>query len=90
MLFSVLKHYLDLYISDTALKVSRSLNCFTTSLFHGVENYFPGLWGSGISDAIFSQFKLGVSRWWRYTGIETILLKYCDHFHNQNVECQLI
>ena len=50
MLFSLLKHYLDTY---TALKVSRSLYCFTTSTFHGVENYFPRLWGPGISDAIF-------------------------------------
>ena len=53
MLFSVLKHYLDLYISDTVLKVSQSLYCFTTSICHGVENYFPRLWGTGISDAIF-------------------------------------
>ena len=53
MLFSLLKHYLDLYISDTALKVSRSLYYFTTSVCHGVENYFPRLWGMGISDAIF-------------------------------------
>ena len=53
MLFSLLKHYLDLYITDTALKLSRSLYCFTTSISHGVENYFPRLWGTGISDAIF-------------------------------------
>ena len=53
MLFSLLKHYLDLYISDTALKVFRSLYCFTTSTCHGVENYFPRLWGKGISGAIF-------------------------------------
>ena len=39
---------------DTALKVSRSLYCFNTSIFHGVENYFPRLWDMGISDAIFS------------------------------------
>ena len=32
------KHYLDLYINDTALKVSRSLYCFITSISHGVEN----------------------------------------------------
>ena len=24
----------------------------TTSIFHGVENYFPRLWGMGISDTI--------------------------------------
>ena len=53
MLFSVLKRHLDLNITDTALKVSRSLYCFTTSIAHGVENYFPRLWGTGISDAIF-------------------------------------
>ena len=62
MLFSLLKHYLDLYISDTALKVSQSLYCFPTSLCHGVENYFPRLWGTCISDPIFicviAQFKL--------------------------------
>ena len=49
MLFSLLKHYLD---TDTALKVSQSVYCFTT-ISHGVENYFPRLWGTGISDAIF-------------------------------------
>ena len=38
---------------DTALKVSRSVYCFTTSVSHGVENYFLRLWGAGISDAIF-------------------------------------
>ena len=54
MLFYLLKHYLDLYISDTALKVSRSLYFFTTSISHGVENYFPRLWGTGISDAILT------------------------------------
>ena len=47
MLFSLLKHYLD---TDTALKVSQSVYCFTTSIFHGVDNYFPRLWGT---DAIF-------------------------------------
>ena len=42
MLFSLLKQYLD---TDTALKVSQSVYCFTTSISHGVENYFPRLWG---------------------------------------------
>ena len=51
MLFSLLKHYLD---TDTALKVSQSVYRFTASISHGVENYFPRLWGTGISDAIFS------------------------------------
>ena len=48
MLFSLLKHYLD-----TTLKVSQSVYCFTTSISHGVENYFPRLWRTGISNAIF-------------------------------------
>ena len=52
MVFSLLKHYLDLNITDTALKVSKSLYCFTTSICHGVENCFPRLWGTGIPDAI--------------------------------------
>ena len=50
MLFSLLKHYLD---TDTTLKLSQSVYCFTTSISHGVENYFPRLWGTGIFDAIF-------------------------------------
>ena len=48
MLFSLFKHYLEIYITDTALKVSQSLYCFITSVSHGVENYFPRLWGMGI------------------------------------------
>ena len=39
--------YLDLYIGDTALKVSRSLYCFTTSICHCVENHFPRAVGYG-------------------------------------------
>ena len=50
MLISLLKHYLD---TDTVLKVFQSVYCFTTSISHGVDNYFPRLWGTGISDAIF-------------------------------------
>ena len=42
MLFSLLKHYLDLYITDTALKVSGPLYYFTTSISHGVENFSSG------------------------------------------------
>ena len=53
MLFSLLKPYLELYITDTALKVSQFLYCFTTSISHDIENYFPIQWGTGISDAIF-------------------------------------
>ena len=51
--FLYLNIILELYITDTALKISRSLYFLTTSIFHGVENYFPRLWGTGISDAIF-------------------------------------
>ena len=43
LLFSLLKHYLELCITDTALKISRSLYCFTTSISNGFENYFPRL-----------------------------------------------
>ena len=50
MLFSLLKHYLD---TNTALKVSQSVYCFTTSISYGIEQYFPRLWCTGISDAIF-------------------------------------
>ena len=59
MLFSLRKHHLDLFVVDTALKVSRSLYSFTTSISHGVENNFRWLWGMGISDAIFKIY-LGI------------------------------
>ena len=49
MLFALLKHYLD---TETALKVSQFVYYFTTSISRGVENYFPRLWGTGISGAI--------------------------------------
>ena len=49
MFFTLLKHYLD---TDTALKVSQSVYFFTTSISYGIENCFPRLWGTGISDAI--------------------------------------
>ena len=77
MLFSLLKHYLDLYITDTALKVSQSLYCFTTSISHGVEEkYFPKLWGTGISDAIFSYILqlLAASIWMLYFVYEMIFI----------------
>ena len=40
-------------VTDTALKITRFLYCFTTSISYGVVNYSPWLWGTGISDAIF-------------------------------------
>ena len=51
MLFSLLKHYLD---TDIAQKVSQSVYCSIIAISHGVKNYFPRLWGTGISDAIFT------------------------------------
>ena len=49
-------YFLYLNIIWSFMKVSRSLYCVTTSIYHGVENYFPRLWG--ISDAIFFLFNL--------------------------------
>ena len=43
MLSSLFKYYLELYITDTTLKVSRSLYCFATSVSHGVKTISPGL-----------------------------------------------
>ena len=77
MLFSLLKHYLD---TDTTLKVSQSVYCFTTSISHGVENYFPRLWGTGISDAIFAFYSLfkGVKeRGWQVEWIQFYSSKDC-------------
>ena len=45
--------YLNIIWTVSALKVSRSLYCFTASISHSVENCFPRLWGTGISDTIF-------------------------------------
>ena len=43
MLFSLLKHFLELYITVNALKVSASLYClYTTSISHGIEIISPG------------------------------------------------
>ena len=85
MLFSLLKHYLD---TDTALKVSRCLYCFTISIFHGVENYFPRLWGMGISDAIFTTpifhgFEKYFPRLWVRASLVLILhfTKYWVYFY---------
>ena len=50
-------HYLYLRCYFSVLK---PLYCFTTSISHGVENYFPRLWGTSISDAIFKQLAMAV------------------------------
>ena len=59
MLFCLLNYYLD---TDTAQKISQSVysECFTTSISHGVENYFPRLWGIGISDAILHNCAISI------------------------------
>ena len=41
-----------------AVKVSWYFYRFISSIFHGVKNCFPRLWGSGIPDAIFSMMTL--------------------------------
>ena len=41
------------HITLISVKVSRSLYCVTSSVYHGVVNYYPGLWGTGIADGIF-------------------------------------
>ena len=56
--FLYLNIFLDRYVSDTELKVSRSLYCFTICICYGVENYFPRLCDMGISDAILDIFLL--------------------------------
>ena len=61
MLFSLLKPHLDLYTTDTALKVSQCLCCFTTSISHGVENYFPG-WGVRESLMLLSNIAVNYER----------------------------
>ena len=42
MLFSLLKHHLDQYVTNTALKVSRSLYCFATSISMVLKTISPG------------------------------------------------
>ena len=46
-----MQHYVTLF----ALNVTLCLLIYycVTSIAHGVVNYFPGLWGTGTSDAIF-------------------------------------
>ena len=39
------------YITDFVVKASWSLYCFTSSVSHGVKNYFPRLWGMIIFNA---------------------------------------
>ena len=92
MLFSQL---LNLYIAHiVCLKVS--LYCCTSSVSHGVvENYFPGLWGTGIFNAIF--FHLQNKN--IYTGGQYMYrLKVCTHqlltgkanqLHYKPIRCDL-
>ena len=76
MLFSLIKHYLD---TGTALNVSQSLYCFTTSISHGVENYFPRLWGTDISDAIL--YRVGEE-------VDTTLRDKLEHVKTSEKEFQ--
>ena len=83
MLFSLFKHYLELYISHAVLNVSRCLYYmyFTTSISYGVENYFPRLWGTGISEAetlmLFSVTVMCLQVW-----IQNILGPYHKLYQN--------
>ena len=77
MLFSLLKHHLDINITDTALKICQSLYFFTISISHGVENYFPWLWGMGISDAIFQILNLDGGT--RLSYIPALTTAQCNH-----------
>ena len=94
MLFSLLKHHLDLNITDTALKVSRSLYCFTTCISHGVENYFPRLCGTGISDAIFIYATQSMPNFYKYLitqpmGVNRVMMVIFDpafsNIHDTNL-----
>ena len=78
MLFSLLKYYFELYITDTALEVFQSSYFFTTFICHGVENYFSSLWGMGISDAIFQLDLIRLNR---------IILLISDTFKIQSICC---
>ena len=84
MLFSLLEHYLEIYITDTALKVSHSLYCFTTSISHGVENYFPRL-RSTASLMLFFDIGNGVVKLMSIEGwIMKILLYYYKYTYCSN------
>ena len=72
MLFSLLKYYLD-----TALKVSQSVYGFTISISHGIENYFPRLWGTGTSDAIFINYYYYLDLYITDTALKVSQSVYC-------------
>ena len=75
MLFSPFQHYLDLYITDTALKVSQCLYCFTTSVSHGVETISPGC---GVWAPLVLFFVKKISN-------ETVKLHICNSLHSQAI-----
>ena len=60
MLFSLLKHYLDLYVTDTALKLSQSLYCFSTSISHVLKTISPGC---GVRTSLMLIVSTGSIRW---------------------------
>ena len=52
----------------------------------GVENFFPGLWGIGISDAIFNQFCIHATDLCKNVEVQTSTsflghVKYFSLFH---------
>ena len=88
MLFSLFKYNMEFHITDTALKVSRSLYCFTTSISHGVENYFSRLWGTGISGAILIPFLLVDVDY--FVMIHSLLLELCQLTYQLNLQVKVI
>ena len=73
---------MDLYITDTALEVSRSLYGFTTSISHGVEKYFPRL-----LVLFFCFVRLESVFRWRLSamGILLVLVKNCIDLNNKTL-----
>ena len=63
--------------------------CFATSISHGVEKYFPRLWCTGISDAIFS-FVSGHEELFKYCllgkcNIDLIIIVQSVYVKNEHV-----
>ena len=60
MVFCLLKHYLELYVTDNALKVSASLySLYTTSICHGVEIVSTGC---GVRASLMLFLKINLSK----------------------------
>ena len=61
--FYLLKHYLDLHITDTALNVSQSLYSCTVYTIMVLKTISPRLSGTVISEAIFCVYD-NLKNWW--------------------------